>query len=65
MPSLNVQGMSCNHCKSSVTKAVASVPGVADVNVDLEKGTASWTEKSPVDIEKVKTAIRDMGFRVD
>ena len=60
MPTLNVQGMSCNHCKMSVTKALSDIPGVKDVDVSLEKAQASWT----VDIEKVKDAIRRIGFDV-
>lgn len=64
MPTLNVQGMSCNHCKMSVTKALSDIPGVKDVDVSLEKAEASWTETASVDIEKVKDAIRRIGFDV-
>ncbi|ABM27954.1 Heavy metal transport/detoxification protein [Nitratidesulfovibrio vulgaris RCH1] len=64
MPTLNVQGMSCNHCKMSVTKALSDIPGVKDVDVSLEKAQASWTETASVDIEKVKDAIRRIGFDV-
>lgn len=64
MPTLNVQGMSCNHCKMSVTKTLSEVPGVTNVDVNLEKAQASWEETSPVDIEKVKDAIRRIGFDV-
>ena len=38
MPTLTVKGMSCNHCKQAVTQALEALPGVSDVNVDLEKG---------------------------
>ncbi|GFM36131.1 heavy-metal-associated domain-containing protein [Desulfovibrio psychrotolerans] len=64
MPSINVQGMTCNHCKASVTEAVSKVPGVASVNVDLLKGEASWTENAPVDKAKVREAIINIGFEV-
>lgn len=37
---LNVSGMSCSHCQSSVTKALKSVPGVTDARVDLQTGKA-------------------------
>lgn len=62
MPSVTVKGMSCNHCKMSVTKAVAGISGVKDVDVSLEKGEAVWTESAPVDVEAVKAAIRKAGF---
>jgi copper chaperone len=31
-----VAGMSCEHCKESVTREVGRVPGVSGVDVDLE-----------------------------
>lgn len=65
MPSVTVKGMSCNHCRMSVTKAVAAVPGVKDVDVNLERGEAAWTEAAPVDVEAVKEAIRKTGFDVE
>ena len=54
--------MSCNHCKQAVTKALEAIPGVSDVNVDLEKGEAAWKESQPVDIAEVKKAINKLGF---
>ena len=35
-----VKGMTCNHCKASVEKALSSVEGVEKVEVDLAKGIA-------------------------
>ncbi len=45
MTKLNVPGMTCGHCKSSVEKAVAGVDADADVNVDLENRTVSIDSK--------------------
>ncbi|UZP67442.1 cation transporter [Desulfovibrio mangrovi] len=64
MPSIKVQGMTCNHCKASVTEAVSKVPGVASVNVDLLKGEATWTENAPVDVNAIRAAIENIGFDV-
>ena len=36
-----VMGMSCNHCKANVERAIRSVEGVEDVVVDLPSGTAT------------------------
>jgi copper chaperone CopZ len=33
---LAVRGMSCGHCVSAVRKALAALPGVAEVEVTLE-----------------------------
>ena len=62
MPTLTVKGMSCNHCKQAVTQALEALPGVSDVNVDLEKGEATWKESQPLDIAEVKKAINKLGF---
>ncbi len=64
MPSIKVKGMTCNHCKASVTDAVSKVPGVTSVEVDLLKGEAAWTEQSPVDVAAIRKAIIDIGFDV-
>ena len=36
-----VTGMTCGHCVQAVTEEVKSVPGVADVSVDLVAGGTS------------------------
>jgi len=37
---LNITGMTCGHCQAGVAKALKSVPGVTDAQVDLKNGTA-------------------------
>ncbi len=37
---LNVTGMTCNHCVQSVTKALQAVAGVENVSVSLATGCA-------------------------
>lgn len=37
---LKVDGMTCRSCVASVTQALKRVPGVANVEVDLARGTA-------------------------
>jgi copper chaperone len=62
MKTVPVKGMSCNHCVASVTKALEAVPGVANVTVSLEKGLAAFEEKTPVDAELIRAAIKKIGF---
>ena len=38
-----ISGMSCNHCKANVERAIRGVAGVTDVYVDLAAGTATVT----------------------
>ncbi|MDR3639938.1 MAG: cation transporter [Humidesulfovibrio sp.] len=64
MPSINVKGMTCNHCRMSVTKTLESLPGVTNVNVDLLTGTASFDAAQPLDPAVVKKAIEKIGFEV-
>ena len=62
---LNVEGMSCEHCVKAVTDAVAALPGIISVVVDLDAGTAAIEHdpaESPVD--KIKSAIEEEGYEV-
>lgn len=56
--------MSCQHCVASVTKALNDIEGIFDVKVDLEAGSATYNENSPVTIEAIKDAISSIGFEV-
>ena len=62
MKTVEVKGMSCQHCVMSVTKALNAVPGVKDVHVDLTAGKATYAEAAPVDLAAVQKAITDAGF---
>jgi len=61
--SLKVEGMTCNHCKMAVTKAVSAVPGVTSVDVDLKAGTVVVSGSS-VDSARVRKAIEEAGYKV-
>ena len=37
---LNITGMTCGHCQTAVTKALRSVPGVQNAQVDFQTGRA-------------------------
>jgi copper chaperone len=61
MESINIKGMSCQHCVRSVENALAAVAGVSQVEVSLEKAQARYLG-SGVDREQVRAAIRQIGF---
>lgn len=65
MKTIKIKGMSCSHCVKAVTKALEAVDGVDHVIVALEKGEATFAEKTPVDISVIKEKIRKAGFEVD
>lgn len=56
----NVEGMNCNHCRASVEKAIAGVPGVEHVDVDLAAKKA--TVSGNADAQAIMAAVSDAGF---
>lgn len=59
-----VEGMSCASCVSSIEKAVAKVPGVDKVLVNLATERADVTFKATPDVPAVIDAIRKAGYDV-
>lgn len=62
MPEIKVKGMSCGHCVAAVTKAVASLPGVSNVKVDLASGRVSYDRAAPIPREDLDRVIRAAGY---
>ena len=62
---LNVQGMSCNHCVKSIEGSVGELKGVSTVKVHLDNGTVD-VEYNPneASLEKIKETIDDQGYEV-
>lgn len=62
---LNVQGMTCNHCKMAVTNVLTELEGVQNVEVQLQEGTVNVEyDDTKVDAEKMKEVIEDQGYDV-
>jgi copper chaperone len=62
---LNVEGMSCDHCKMTVTKAVQSVNGVSDVVVDLDAGTVAFEyDMALAGLDAIRLSIEEAGYDV-
>ena len=62
---INVEGMSCDHCKMAVTKAVSALEGVSSVAVSLENKTVSVDfEEERLPIDAIKQAIEGQGYDV-
>lgn len=64
MPEIKVKGMSCGHCAAAVTKALQSLPGVSEVQVDLAGGRVNYQSASPVSPEEVARVIKAAGYEV-
>ncbi len=58
--------MTCNHCVMTVTKAVAAVPGVTQISVDLVPNGDSVVHVDAPDSESaaVSDAITEAGYTV-
>lgn len=62
---LSVEGMSCNHCKMAVEKALKTLDGVQDATVDLAAKTVSVDyNSSVVNGDSLKKTIIDAGYEV-
>lgn len=62
MTTVKIKGMSCNHCVNSVREALAKLPDIKDITIDLEAGEARFD--GDVAPESVKKAITAIGFEV-
>lgn len=60
---LNVEGMSCGHCVSSVQKAVESAGASGTVDLAGGKVNVSYDE-SQVSLDAIKAAIEDQGYDI-
>jgi copper ion binding protein len=64
---VNVSGMTCQHCVHSVTEEVGAIDGVTGVAVDLNAGGTSVvtvTADAPVTDEALAAAIAEAGYAV-
>ena len=62
---LNVEGMTCGHCKMAVTNALKELEGVKNVDVHLKEGTVDVDfDETKVSVEKMKEAIEEQGYDV-
>lgn len=66
MPTIKVNGMHCENCKTAVEKAVNAVKGVKNAKVDLDKKEVSWDlddpSQMPYALDIVMGAIHDLGY---
>jgi len=62
---LQVQGMSCEHCVNSVEKNVGELNGVKSVKVHLDKGSVEIEfDSNSVSLETIKEEIEDQGYDI-
>lgn len=64
MPKIKVKGMSCAHCAAAVTKALQSLPGVTQVQVDLAGGLVDFQSAGPVGRDDLARVIKAAGYEL-
>ena len=64
MKTIKINGMSCNHCVMAVTKVLNEIQGIENVQINLEKGEASFDEKTMIDMKEVREKIEKAGYQV-
>ena len=65
---VNVSGMTCDHCVASVTEELSEIPGVTAVDVDLHAdGTSPVTITSSRELspEEIRAAVAEAGYTVE
>jgi len=62
---VKIGGMSCNHCKARVEKALSDLKDVKSVEVDLENKIAKLILKKDISKDVLKSTIEDIGFQFE
>ena len=60
---LKVEGMMCMHCVAHVREALEAVPGVRNVEVSLDEGTAVLEAGMLASDEKLVAAVEAAGYK--
>lgn len=61
---MTVEGMTCNHCKMRVEKALQGLEGVQAVEVDLATKAVSVETQAQIDPSVLKEVVEDAGYDV-
>ena len=62
---IQVEGMSCDHCKNAVETALTELDGVSTADVSLEAGNVKVDfDDDKVTMPQMKDAIEDQGYDV-
>lgn len=61
---LKIEGMTCGHCESSVTKELAKLAGAKDIKVTAANGTAHLSVDETVTTDAISAAIDEAGYKL-
>jgi copper chaperone CopZ len=60
---LSIEGMHCEHCVESITRALTEIRGVESALVDL-KGGRAVVAGNDFEIDRLTSAVEDLGYRI-
>ncbi|MDR0690071.1 MAG: copper ion binding protein [Spirochaetaceae bacterium] len=61
---LNIEGMSCDHCVRHVSDALKEISGVKNAAVSLKEKNAVVDHEDKVTLEAMKAAVVEAGYEV-
>ena len=61
---VNIEGMTCGHCKMKVEKALKEIKEVLEVEVDLIDASAEIKFSDEIDESIINSKISNAGFKV-
>ena len=61
---INVAGMTCDHCVNSVTEELKKISGVSEVQVDLDSGKVEITSVTEISPAAITEAITEAGYEL-
>ncbi|AXE83924.1 cation transporter [Streptomyces sp. Go-475] len=59
-----VSGMSCGHCKATLTKVIGALDGVSGVEVDLDTGRVTVTGAAEPDDAAIAEVVDEAGYEL-
>ncbi|WP_351231371.1 cation transporter [Streptomyces sp. NPDC002133] len=57
-------GMTCGHCKDTLTKTIGAIDGVSGVEVDLASGQVAVISTADPDDKVIAEVVDDAGYEV-
>lgn len=61
---MKIEGMTCGHCQNAVESALANLPEVDSVTVDLENNSAEVDVLNSTTDEILRNAVEEKGYKV-
>ncbi|MHC6203978.1 heavy-metal-associated domain-containing protein [Breznakiellaceae bacterium SP9] len=61
---LNITGMSCEHCVKHVKEALEGIAGVKSAKVSLKANNAEVNHADTVSLETMKAAVTEAGYEI-